>query len=37
MSVVPFGLKREWHNLFQPVLEEWSNTTLERTDLYGIR
>lgn len=37
MSVVPFGLKREWHDLFQPTLEAWSNTTLERTDIYGIR
>jgi len=37
MAVPPFGLKQKWHGLFQPVLEEWSNSVLQPTDLYGVR
>lgn len=37
MSIVPFGLKRGWHQMMQPVLEAWSKTKLEPTDIYGIR
>jgi hypothetical protein len=37
LVVPPFALKSRWQEAFKPVLEEWSNTTLERTDIYGMR
>lgn len=37
LVVPPFGLTRRWKALIQPVMERWTNTTLEPTDMYGIR
>ena len=37
LVVPPFNLKARWQELFKPVVEEWTNTTLEKTDIYGIR
>jgi len=33
----PFSVKNKWHAWLQPVLEDWSKTELEPTDLYGVR
>ena len=37
LVVPPFVLKRRWQEMIMPVIEAWTNTTLEPTDIYGIR
>jgi len=37
LVIPPFIMKRRWQDMFQHVVEEWTNTTLEPTDIYGIR
>ena len=37
LVVPPMMLKRHWQDTFLPVVEAWTNTKLEATDIYGIR
>jgi len=37
LVVPPPELKQKWQEMFKPVVEKWTNTKLERTDIYGIR